>query len=83
MFGAPSGPLSDLLATTDRARALVVEALIAVRAARGPVHRDAPQVEHLDIAKRHLQLAQQRLGHVAIVHTLAADDPSDPLDVAA
>lgn len=74
MFGVPTGPLTDLLLTVDRARAMVQEAQIAVRSARAPVHSDAPQVVHLDEAKRHLQLAQQRLDHVMIVHTLDHED---------
>lgn len=69
MFGAGS-PLADLLATTDRARVLLTDALSATRSARAPVHRDAPQVEHLDIAIGHLQCAQRRLDHVMIVHKL-------------
>ncbi len=69
MFGAGS-PLADLLATTDRARVLATDALSAASAARAPVHRDAPQVEHLDIAIGHLRCAAMRLNHVMIVHTL-------------
>jgi hypothetical protein len=69
MFGAGS-PLADLLATTDRARVLLMDALSATRSARAPVHRDAPQAHHLDVAIRDLQSAQRRLDHVMIVHTL-------------
>lgn len=80
MFGGPSGPLRDLLATTEQADSLAVAALASARAARKPVHKDAPQAHHLDVAIRHLEAASQRLRHVTIVHTL--DDVDQDLLVA-
>lgn len=75
MWGGPTGPLRDLLATTERAIVLLDVTVATVKAARVPVHKDAPQAHHLDIARRQLESAQARLRHVQLVHTLVDVDP--------
>lgn len=61
MFGAAITARTDLELTVRRAIAMAQEAMIATRAARRPVHSDAPQADILERAASHLEDARIQL----------------------